>query len=448
MNNPARRRQTGRCLVAALALTARLVVHAEPAPPSADVAAATNTVPARLSLAEAQHLALARNWDLLAAKSDVDIAFAQRLIAREFPNPTLSLSSAFINVDNHPSGTVMGNGVWDRNYDTIAAISQLLEIGGKRASRKTSALEGWRVARARFADARRLLDQGVANAYIAALLATENARILRASAAALRQEAQIAATRFQAGEIAATDQKQIEIAADQLELEAQSAEAAATSARVNVEVLLGVRHPLGQWTAVDTFANLVTKPMPRDRLEPATPRPDLLAAESAKAKADADLKLQKAYRVPDPTVEFQYEHNPPDFPNTVGVGISLPLPLWNHNRGAIEAARSATEQARAQVEKVRGQIAADIINARIAYDDAAARLARYTQSIQPRSQAVTETIAFAYHKGGASLLDLLQAERNDNDVRLAAAQAASDTAIAAAALEAALAVEPSGESPR
>ena len=46
-------------------------------------------------------------------------------------------------------------------------------------------------------------------------------------------------------------------------------------------------------------------------------------------------------------------------------------------------------------------------------------------------------MAYAYQKGGASLLDLLVAERNDNDVRLAAAQAASDTAATAAAFKAA-----------
>ena len=40
------------------------------------------------------------------------------------------------------------------------------------------------------------------------------------------------------------------------------------------------------------------------------------------------------------------------------------------------------------------------------------------------------------------MLDLLVAERNDNEVRLAATQAAADTILAAAALEAAAKVMP------
>src|SRR5947207_9907873 len=94
------------------------------------------------TLAQAQQIALEKNWDLLAAATGVDLATAQKVVAREFPNPTFSFSSSKINVDNHPSSTPEGNGLWDRSYDTIFAINQLLEIGGKRRSRQASAQAG------------------------------------------------------------------------------------------------------------------------------------------------------------------------------------------------------------------------------------------------------------------------------------------------------------------
>ena len=74
----------------------------------------------------------------------------------------------------------------------------------------------------------------------------------------------------------------------------------------------------------------------------------------------------------------------------------------------------------------------------MAYEEAAARLQRFRTQIRPKSEQVRKTVAFAYEKGGASLLDLLSAERNDNDVRLATAAAAADTATAAVNLKAAL----------
>jgi len=191
---------------------------------------ASDTSSPSLNLAEAKHLAFVRNWDLLAAKSDVDLATAQRLVAREFPNPVASFSVQKISIDNHSAGTSEGNGFWERNYDTIAAVNQLIEIGGKRRARKDSAAAGLRSAEARLADTRRTLDAGVTQAYVTVLLAEEKRQILTDSAASLRKEAGIAEARQHAGEISLADKSQIEIAAERLELDATTAEADARNA--------------------------------------------------------------------------------------------------------------------------------------------------------------------------------------------------------------------------
>jgi len=52
---------------------------------------------------------------LLAAKSDVDIAVAQRIVAREFPNPAASFSVRKDQRRPSFSGTASGNGFWDRS---------------------------------------------------------------------------------------------------------------------------------------------------------------------------------------------------------------------------------------------------------------------------------------------------------------------------------------------
>ena len=88
-----------------------------------------NATPPVLSLADAKRIAFERTWDLLAAKANVDIAFAQKIVAREFPNPIASFSTSKLNTDGRTSGTAAGNGLWDRNYDTILAVTQLFEIG-------------------------------------------------------------------------------------------------------------------------------------------------------------------------------------------------------------------------------------------------------------------------------------------------------------------------------
>ena len=396
--------------------------------------------PARLSLTEAQAIAFQRNWDLLAARSGIDFASAQLLVAKEFPNPTLAWTT--MKIDPRGNGTPLGNGIWDRSYDTIVQVSQLVEVGGKRHARQSSARAGITGARARFLDARRSLDQGVTKAYVAALLAGENARVLNESAQSLRREADIAETRFKAGDISDSDRKQIENSTDVFELQARSAESAAVQARVAVEVLMGVRAPKGQWAPQDSLETLgITVATDQTHPGPGA-RPDVLAAEADLRKAQSDLDLQKAIRIPDPTVSLFYERNPPGppGPDTLGLGLSLPLPLWNHNRGNIRAAEATKEQSALAFGKVEAQARADILTAEVAYHEAQQRLQRYQQQIRPRSAQVRESIAFAYSRGGASLVDLLTAERDDNNVRLATAQALADTASTAADLKAARAV--------
>jgi cobalt-zinc-cadmium efflux system outer membrane protein len=406
--------------------------------------AATGTAPAdsnppnrSLSLEQARQAAFERNWDLLAAAAGVDAATAQKIVVGEFPNPTLSLSMAKINLDNHPNSTLDGNGVWDRSYDTIVAVNQLLEIGGKRRNRKASAQAGFETAKAQFFDAKRTLDLGVSKAYLAAALGGENVRVLRQSAATLREEARLADIRLKAGEISEADKNQIEITAERFEQDARAAETSAAQARVALAVLLGMAQPSAQITLSDRLESLVTSAESIATNSTGQWRPDVVAAEAAWRKAEADLRLQKANRIPDPTVLAQYEHEPPDAPNSVGLGVSFPLPLWNRNRGNILAATAAREQARLAYEKARAQAVADIATALLGYENAAQRWQNYRDSIRPKSESVRKTKAYAYEKGGASLLDMLVAERDDNDVRLAAMQAASDTAAALAALKAA-----------
>lgn len=430
---------------AALCLTIVLVARAAEAGSTAPVSV---TTAAGVTLSQARLLAFQRNWDLLAARADVDIAQAQTWVATEFPNPTVGLTVTKINTDGRPASTVLGNSLIHRNYDSIASFNQLVEIGGKRAARRASATAGLEGARARFSDARRQLDLAVAQAYSAAVLAAEQVRILNASAESLRKELSIADVRLKAGDISRADRDQISIAADRLELDARRSEADARAARIQLEILLGEPAAQGNivlnegldFLATATVAEASSGTSPTIDSVVAR-RSDVQAVRADERKAAAEVKVQRAQRIPDPTFLVQYEREPADQPNTVGFGFSFPLPLWNRNHGAIAAATAAREQAAVRVRQAEAAAAADVVSARSSLAAARERRQRYVEQILPRSAEIAKTVRFAYQKGGASLLDLLTAERNDNEVRLAAAQAASETIQAAAAVLAAESVQ-------
>jgi cobalt-zinc-cadmium efflux system outer membrane protein len=204
---------------------------------------------------------------------------------------------------------------------------------------------------------------------------------------------------------------------------------------------MGLHQPKGNYVSAGALDNLIEAPLPSAaKPEPEAARPDVLAAEADLRGAKASLQLQKAIRIPDPTVSIQYEHQPPNTgppADTLGVGVSFPLPLWNLNGGNIKSAQASVDQFAYAAGKASTQMAADIANAESEYNEAHARWLSYREKTAPKSTKVRESVAFAYEKGGASLVDLLDAERTDNDIRLATVQAMSDTVNAMADLTAA-----------
>ena len=387
----------------------------------------------------ALRMALKANADLHIAQAQVAAAAAAVHSAREFPNPTLGVSVAHISTDGRGNATPAGNGFFNRSYDSIVALSQLLELGGKRGLRQASARAGERALEAQREDVQRLLMVAVGQAYVGVLGAREQARVLAASAASLLREAGVADVRYAAGDIPASDKAQIEIAAARLGLDAAAAQQSVTAATIALESLLGVPEPHGETILSDRLDQLLPQLEAVDGDAPIrSVRPDVAAAEAALAKAEADFTTQKRAPIPDLTVSLQFEHNPPDAPNTVGVGVSLPLPLWNTNTGSIRTSRALRDQAAAQLDKVRIAAMADVATARAAFGEARARAAVLAGELAGKSSAVLETVAYAYDHGGAALVDLLTAQRNDNELQQAVVRAQADAAGAALALAAAL----------
>ena len=93
-------------------------------------------------------------------------------------------------------------------------------------------------------------------------------------------------------------------------------------------------------------------------------------------------------------------------------------------------------------------MAAEIAISRRNYESASQRLRRQRDEIQPKSAEIRQAVTVAFEKGSASLLDLLSAQRNDNQVRLATAQSAAETAHAVAELKAAFSVTLTNSSSR
>ena len=87
-------------------------------------------------------------------------------------------------------------------------------------------------------------------------------------------------------------------------------------------------------------------------------RPDLRAADAAREKAEADIKLARANAWSDITPSIEYQRIGPD--NTIGVVLSLPIRIFDRNQGEIARTRADARRVEAAREAVAIQALADV----------------------------------------------------------------------------------------
>jgi cobalt-zinc-cadmium efflux system outer membrane protein len=172
-------------------------------------------------------------------------------------------------------------------------------------------------------------------------------------------------------------------------------------------------------------------------------RSDLIALRHTRDATQSNLRLEKANRVPNLDVGPTWNHNTssensispsPEF-DSFGLTFSLPIPLWNRNKAAIESARLSSEQAQKQLESGELKAELQIRQTFEGYRSSVERARRYQGGILKDADAVLEARRFSYQRGQTTLLELLDAQRTDNEVRSSYNDALAEQAKALIELE-------------
>lgn len=76
-----------------------------------------------------------------------------------------------------------------------------------------------------------------------------------------------------------------------------------------------------------------------------------------------NLKYQQALKTPDITVGPEYDRASNYAPNYVGLSLSLPLPIFNKNKGNIKAAEFSIKQQQTSTQQLETELVNNVINA-------------------------------------------------------------------------------------
>ena len=160
-------------------------------------------------------------------------------------------------------------------------------------------------------------------------------------------------------------------------------------------------------------------------------RSDITEARAAVAAAQARRDLAVANRRTDVTVGAGWTHafaatgayaamSPTPAVDLVGFSLSFPLPFSRlAHHGELEVAIASGDQARAELRAVELAARVEIQQAVTRYNAAVERLRLYTGGILADADKALDAVTYNYAHGGATLLEVLEAQRTVDGVYLA-----------------------------
>lgn len=138
-------------------------------------------------------------------------------------------------------------------------------------------------------------------------------------------------------------------------------------------------------------------------------RPDLLAYLAQIDSARKDIDLQEAFAYPQPEVGII--SNPQNGEKYYGTFLTLPLPVFNRNQGNILKSKSTLIQKQEYLRNIELSLRTEVRNSLAEYKIAKENYDRY-KVISNLSNSVRETVEYGYLKGGTTIVDFLEAQRN------------------------------------
>lgn len=383
-----------------------------------------------------------RRADLIAARQRLAIAEGRLLQAGLRPNPIFETE--------YGSSRFFGG---ESAYDFSAALSQTLELGGKRGKRKAVAELELQQVRAEIAALERQIAAEVRRRYTAAVAAARQLDVVERLLAADSELARLTEARLNEGDVAPLDLNLVKVESDRLRVQRVAARNQLETALLEIRTLIGVdvSEPLRLAPQTDRPPRLelglsdLTDTALRDRA-------DLQAARIGERLGTAKIKLARAEGVPDltPSVRFSRSKALIDLPASAGggmindldneltFGVSIGLPIFNRNQGEVASAKGEQIQAVRNREFLEATIRRDVAIAYSQYRAAAEKLVLYATQIMPRAEANLQTVRAAYNAGEFSIFEVIAEQRRLNENVSGYNQVLEEYYTALAALEAAV----------
>ncbi|WP_423456586.1 TolC family protein [Ottowia sp. VDI28] len=388
---------------------------------ASSVEAQALTIPAvpALALGDAVQLALAHNAELASARLEVKAMEAAEIQAGARPNPELGML-----VEDTRSAT----------RSTTVQWTQPIELGGKRSARLTAAARAREQALVALQAKQAGLQAAVTSAFFELLGAQEQVLLVQASLDLAHNASTIASKRLQAGKVPPLEQAKAQVAEAGVRAELLQAQSERQLARRRLAAFWGQTSPHFE-RAEGNADTLPAVPSDREVGERMAQAAVLRVAQLDVARRQALTDIERAKRIPNPTVTLGAKRAAELGRTQIIIGVSVPLPILDTNQGNLLEALQREDQAREMVTTVRLQLQTEVSAALEKLRLTRQQVQLLRGEVLTTAQAAYDAAVKGYALGKFAFLDVLDAQRTLSQLRQQVLRGTADAYRAAADID-------------
>ena len=369
--------------------------------------ALTDDAAAPLDEDEAVRRALARPGLDDELRALVDLARADEVAARRWPNPEASWSHE----------QIRAAGATERQ--DIAVLSQRFDLSGRRGLRGDAAARRVEAAGADAAFLRLDVEAEARGAFADALAAERRVASLRAAVERLEGVAAAVARRAASGDVAGYDRRRVDRERATVLARLDIEEGALARARTRLAALIGAGDPTAPLALRGDLTAAAPSPL-ATFAERLPSRPDLRALDLEARSGELQARAAGRWFIPD--VELGGGLKTVDVGSRRDTGfaaaVTVPIPLFSRDQDERLRGEARARAARGRLSLALGSARADVAGLHAEATRLAAAAARYHESATADGPALLRSAEAAYRGGEVGVLELIDGYRAALDADL------------------------------
>ncbi|AZQ63393.1 TolC family protein [Flammeovirga pectinis] len=308
-----------------------------------------------ISIPQSEELFLKNNLSLIAEKQNIDIAKAEIIQAKAWPNPEVGFELAmYDNEDQQWFRT-------DSEAQRVFEITQMIETAGKRKKRTNIAKIEAEISEYEFYNTLRELRTDLRNQLVELYYAQKKAESYLIAIEPVEKLVEVYKEQSSKGNVSIAEVVRLkallldsrkgwlDIVQDAADIEA------------NIKVLLNLQPNVHLKITIPSIAPSTSLPDPELWVTLAQEHRFDFKIENIRMKQSAEsLALAKAEAVPDLHIGTMYDRRGAHQADYWALQIAFDLPVWDRNKGGIQAAKIIQEQQQVKLNEAEKNLQIDI----------------------------------------------------------------------------------------